>query len=272
MFAVLVADDLSPVGLALLQNAPDVQVTVAQRPDRARLLALIGDCDAVITRSATLLDAETFAAAKRLKVVARAGVGLDNVDIDAATRAGVMVMNTPEANTIAATEHTLAMLLALCRGLPLAQASLKSGEWNRSRFIGVQLFSKVLGVIGFGRIGAAVAARAQAFGMNVIAYDPYIAEEVAARAKVELVVALNDLLARADFVTLHMALTTETRAMISRDQIARMKRGARLINCARGGLVDEAALLDALESGQLAGAALDVFSEAPPQSETLRRI
>ncbi len=271
MFNILITDDISPAGLALLEQAPDVKAEVVRRPDRAQLLNLIGHYDAVITRSATSLSAEIFSAATQLKIAGRAGVGLDNIDIDAATAAGVMVMNTPEGNTLAATEHTFALMLALCRRLPLAYASLKNGEWNRTRFMGVQLFGKTLGVIGFGRIGSRVAARAQAFGMTVIAYDPYIAEEVAERAKVELV-ELNDLLARADFVTLHTPLIDETHGLLGREQLAQLKRGARIINCARGGLVDEAALLEALEAGQLAGAALDVYSEEPPRSETLRRL
>lgn len=272
MFRVLITDDISPAGLALLQSTPDVNVDIVTRPHPTQLRELIGHYDAIITRSATALDADLFAAAQRLKVAGRAGVGLDNVDIDAATAAGVMVMNTPEANTVAATEHTFALMLALCRNVPLAQSSLKRGEWNRARFMGVQLFGKTLGVIGLGRIGSRVATRAQAFGMNVMAYDPYIAEEVAERAKVELVAELDELLMQADFVTLHTPLSDETRNMIGRAQLARMKRGTRLINCARGGLVDEAALLDALESRQLAGAALDVFSEEPPQADILRRL
>ena len=168
-FRILITDDISPAGLALLQEAPDISVDIVKRPDHARLLELIGGYDALVTRSATPLDAETFGAAPRLKVAGRAGVGLDNVDVDAATAAGVMVMNTPEANTLAATEHTLAMMLALCRGLPAAHASLKGGEWNRSRFMGLQLAGKTLGVIGFGRIGSRVAVRARAFDMTVIA-------------------------------------------------------------------------------------------------------
>ena len=272
VFRVLITDDISSAGLALLQGAPDISVDIVKRPDRARLLGLIGSYDALVTRSATPLDAEAFAAAGQLKVAGRAGVGLDNVDVDAATAAGVMVMNTPEANTLAATEHTLAMMLALCRGLPAANASLKSGQWNRARFMGLQLAGKTLGIIGFGRIGSRVAVRAQAFGMTTIAYDPYIAAEVAERAHVELLARMEDLLARSDFVTLHTPLGAETQHLLGAPQLAQMKPGARLINCARGGLVDEAALLEALEAGRLAGAAIDVFSEEPPQSELLRRL
>ncbi len=271
-YKVLVTDDISPVGLALLRDAADVQVRVVKRPERAQLLDLIGDCQAVITRSATTLDAGVFAAAPQLKVAGRAGVGLDNVDVDAATRAGVLVMNTPDANTLAATEHTFALLLALCRNLPDAHASLKAGEWQRARFMGVQLFGKTLAVIGFGRIGSRVAARAQAFGMEVIAYDPYIASAVTERAKVALVPTLEEALACADFITVHMPLTAETRRLIGTDQLAHVRRGARLVNCARGELIDETALLDALESGALAGAALDVFSEEPPRSAALQRL
>ncbi|TMC58656.1 MAG: phosphoglycerate dehydrogenase [Chloroflexi bacterium] len=272
MFHILITDDISPAGLALLKNAPDVRLEVVTRPGSAQLLDLIRHCDAVITRSATTLDATVFAAASQLKVAGRAGAGLDNVDVDAATRAGVLVMNTPEANTLAATEHAFALLLALCRDLPEAHASLKRGEWQRSRFMGVQLYGKTLGVIGFGRVGSRVAARAQAFGMEVIAYDPYIAADVTTRAKVERVPLLEALLARADFISLHMPLTAETRRLVGADQLAALKPGARLVNCARGELVDESALLDALESGALAGAALDVFGEEPPRSEVLKRL
>ncbi len=271
-FNILITDDISRVGLALLQDAPDVQVAVVKRPTREQLLQLIPAYDALITRSATSLDAAVFAAAKQLKVAGRAGVGLDNIDVDAATRAGVLVMNTPEASTLAATEHTFAMLLALCRDLPNAEASLKRGEWNRARFMGVQLCGKTLGVLGYGRIGSRVAARAQAFGMSVLAYDPYIAGAVTECAKVELIHELDDLLARADFITVHMPLTHETRHMIGHEQFARLKRGARLVNCARGELIDEAALLAALDAGQVAGAALDVFSEEPPRSDCLKRL
>ncbi len=273
MYRILITDDLSREGLAILDAAPDVQYDVIKRPPRQELLARARDYDAIIIRSGTPLDAEVFAAAApRLRVVGRAGVGLDNLDVAAATRHGVLVMNTPEANTLAAVEHTLAMMLALCRRIPQAHASLRAGAWERSKFMGIQLSGRVLGIIGLGRIGSRVAARCQALGMEVIAYDPYISEDVAERLRVELVAELDELLARSDIITMHMPLTEETRGMLGEAQFARMKDGVRIINCARGAIVDEGALYRALVSGKVAGAALDVFSEEPPRSETLRAL
>lgn len=272
MFRILVTDDIGGQGRALLAAASDVETRYLKHPSRAELLAALAEADGVITRSGTPLDVECFAAAARLKVAARAGVGLDNVDVAAATQRGILVMNTPEANVLAAIEHTLALMLAMCRRLPEAQAHLKAGGWERSRFLGRQLFEKTAGVIGLGRIGARVAARCQAFGMHVLAFDPYISEEIAERIGAELVTDLDELLARADIVTLHTPLTGETRGMIGPAQIARMKRGVMLVNCARGGIVDETALLAALRSGQVAAAALDVFSEEPPRSFLLREL
>jgi D-3-phosphoglycerate dehydrogenase len=206
--------------------------------------------------------------AARLKVVGRAGVGLDNVDLETATARGVIVMNTPGANAIATCEHTFAMILALCRKIPQADASLRRGEWARSRFLGAQLYRKTLGIIGLGRIGQQVAQRAQAFGMDVLGYDPYISADLAHELGVTLV-SLDELLSRSDFITLHALLTPETRGLIGREALARVKPGARLINCARGELVDEAALVEALASGRLAGAALDVYSTEPPTDNPL---
>ncbi len=228
--------------------------------------------DALIIRSSVRVDADLLATTSRLKVIGRAGVGLDNVDIDAASLGGVIVMNTPGANSIATAEHTLAMLLALCRSVPQADASLQAGQWARSQFLGVQLYRKTLGVVGLGRVGAQVARRAQAFGMTVVAFDPYISDDVARELKVTLV-DWGELLARSDFITLHTALTPETRGLINAQALARMKPGARLVNCARGALVDEAALVDALRSGQVAGAALDVFADEPlPPDSPLRTL
>jgi len=201
MFRILITDDIGRAGLTLLEGAGDVQYDLVNLPDPGKLLETIGDYDAVITRSGTPLTAPVFQAARRLKVAGRAGVGLDNIDIDAATRQGVLVMNTPEANTLAATELTLALILALCRNLPRADASVKGGEWTRSKFLGAQLSGKTLGVIGLGRIGSRVATRCQAFGMKVVAYDPYIAEEAAERIHVGLVPSLEELLRAADLLT-----------------------------------------------------------------------
>jgi D-3-phosphoglycerate dehydrogenase len=235
-----------------------------------KTLQVIGDYDAVITRSGTSLTAAVFEAGRRLKVAGRAGVGVDNIDIDAATHRGVLVMNTPEGNTLAATELTMALMLALCRNLPRANASIRRGEWTRSKFIGVQLNARTLGVIGLGRIGSRVATRCQAFGMKVIGYDPYIAEEAADRIHVRLVSSLEELLRTAEIITVHTPLTGETRGMIGAKEIALMKDGVRLINCARGGILDEKALLDGLAGGKVAGVALDVYSAEPPGKELLR--
>jgi D-3-phosphoglycerate dehydrogenase len=266
---ILITDDIGPAGLALLDAAQDVQYDVVKLPSREKLIELIGDYEAVITRSGTPLTTATFAAAQKLKVAGRAGVGMDNVDVDAATLRGVLVMNTPEANTLAAVELTMTLLLAACRHLPLANASVKHGEWTRAKFLGTQLNEKTLGVIGLGRIGSRVATRCQAFGMHVIAYDPYIAEDVAGRLHVQLVADLAELLTRSDIITVHTPLTEETRNMIDARAIAQMKDGVILINCARGGIYDEQALLDALLSGKVARAGIDVYSSEPPKNDPL---
>jgi D-3-phosphoglycerate dehydrogenase len=272
MHKILITDDIGPAGLALLDAANDVKYGVINLPSREQLLAIIGEYDAVITRSGTPLTSDFFGAARRLKVAGRAGVGMDNVDIDAATLQGVLVMNTPEANTLAATELTLALMLTLCRHLPLANASVKRGEWTRSQFLGTQLSDKTLGVIGLGRIGSRVATRCQAFGMNVIAYDPYIAEEVAERLHVHLVGDLDELLTQSDIITVHTPLTDETRGMIGAREIAKMKDRVLLINCARGGIYAEQALYDGLVSGKIAGAAIDVYSVEPPKTDLLKQL
>jgi D-3-phosphoglycerate dehydrogenase len=272
MHKILITDDIGPAGLALLDAANDVEYTVMKLPPPEKLIEVIGEYDGVITRSGTAMTADVFAAAKKLRVAGRAGVGMDNVDIDAATLRGVLVMNTPEANTLAATELTMTVMLALCRNLPGANASVKSGQWTRSKFIGTQLNEKTLGVIGLGRIGSRVATRCQAFGMKVIAYDPYIAEEVAERIHVHLVTDLEELLTEADIITVHTPLTDETKGMIGPNEIAKMKDGVRLINCARGGIYEEQALVDALTSGKVAGAAIDVYSAEPPKSDVLKSL
>ena len=264
-FRILITDDIYTSGLELLQTETDVQADVAYGLSAAALCERISGYDAIITRSGTALDAAFFAASSgHLKVAARAGVGLENVDIEAATRAGVMVMNIPEVNAVAAAEMALALMLALCRHVPQSSALLRAGQWERLPFMGIHLEGKTLGLVGLGRVGRRVAARAHAFGMHVIAFDPYVPDEIADSLKVELVEALEPLLERADFVSLHCQLTDETRDLIGAAQIERMKPGARLINAARGGLVDETALLDALKAGRLSGAALDVYQAEPP--------
>jgi D-3-phosphoglycerate dehydrogenase / 2-oxoglutarate reductase len=266
---ILIADSLDPAGLELLQasGAEVHQLTAEERP---RVKDLLGDYDALVVRSMTKVTADLLAAGGRLKVVGRAGIGVDNVDVDAATERGILVVNAPTANLLSATEHTFALLLALARRVPAADASIKAGEWDRKSFTGVELQGKTLGVVGFGRIGQRVAARARAFDMAVVAFDPFLDPQAARRLEVELL-PLDELLARADVVTLHTPLTAETRNLLDRERLARMKPGALLINCARGGVVDEAALLAELESGHLGGAALDVFAEEPPRDLRLVR-
>jgi D-3-phosphoglycerate dehydrogenase len=272
MYHILITDDISPDGLALLDAASDVSYDVVKLPSRDKLIEIINGYDAVITRSGTPLDANLFQAARRLQIAARAGVGIDNLDVEAATRRGVLVMNTPEANTLAAVELTMALMLATCRRLVRANLSVQRGEWTRSKFMGTELRGKTLGVIGLGRIGSRVATRCQAFGMRVMAYDPYIVEEVAERIRVQLVADMDDLLTQADVITVHTPLTDETRGMIAAPQIARMKDGVYLVNCARGGIFDEQALYDALVSGKVAGAGIDVYSAEPPRSDLLRQL
>ncbi|MBI5300733.1 MAG: phosphoglycerate dehydrogenase [Chloroflexi bacterium] len=272
MHRILITDDLGPAGLAILDKASDVQYDVVKLPDRQKLIELIGEYDAIITRSGTPLDAASFQAARQLKIAGRAGVGMDNVDIDAATLRGILVMNTPEANMLAATELTMALMLALFRRVPWADQSIKRGEWTRSKFMGMQLADHTIGIIGLGRIGSRVATRCLAFGMRVLAYDPYIPEEIAERLRVHLVGDLDELLRESDLITLHTPLTDETRAMIGAEQIAKMKPGVRLINCARGGVIDEQALYDGLVAGKIGGAAIDVYSVEPPRTELLKKL
>ncbi len=264
-FKILITDDIYTGGPELLRDQEDVRLDVVYGLSAAELCGRIAGYDAVITRSGTALGADFFAsAAGHLKVAARAGVGLENVDVQAATKAGVMVMNIPEVNAVAASEMALALVLALCRNIPQSNAVLREGKWERLAFMGIHLEGKTLGLVGLGRVGQRVAARALAFGMRVVAFDPYVPDDVANTLKVELVEQLDDLLAQADFVSLHCQLTDETRGMIGVEQIERMKPGARLVNAANGGLVDEHALLDALKSGRIAGAALDVYQTEPP--------
>ncbi len=258
---ILIADSLAPAGAELLRESAEVDQL--RDEDRPRLVELIANYDAVIVRSGTEITREVLEGGERLKVVARAGVGVDNIDIAAATQRGVLVINAPTANSLSATEHTFALLLALARRIPSADASLKAERWERKRHVGSELQGKALGVIGFGQIGRRVATRARAFEMEVLAYDPFLQAEVARRLDVEPV-ALGDLLARSDFITFHTPLTDQTRNMLDESRIALMKDGAAVINVGRGGVVDAEALLAALESGKLAGAGLDVFPEEPP--------
>jgi D-3-phosphoglycerate dehydrogenase len=263
-YRILVTDPINDTGLEYLKSMEDVQVDVFHGLSATELCERIVHYDAVITRSGTALNATFFKAASgHLKIAARAGVGIENIDVQAATQAGAMVMNIPEVNARAAAEHAFALLLALCRNIPQANACLRQGMWERQLFLGTQLAGKTLGVIGMGRVGRLVAARARAFDMEVLAFDPYLPEEIANSLRVELVEEIDEIFPRADFITLHTQLTEETRNLLGAEEFARMKKGVRIINAARGGLVDEIALLGALKSGQVAGAGLDVFQTEP---------
>lgn len=269
MYRILVSDELEDTGLELLR-ASGHDVVCLDPKERARLPEVLGEFDALVVRSATKVTAELLSRGTRLRVVGRAGIGVDNVDVDAATARGILVVNAPTANLISATEHTFALLLSLARSLPAADASMKTATWDRKTFVGTELQHKTLGVVGFGRIGQQVARRARAFDMKVLAFDPFLDAEVVRRQDCEPA-ELEDLLARADVVTLHTPLSEGTRNLLSAERIAGMKPGAFLINCGRGGIVDEPALLAALDAGLLAGAALDVFAEEPPTDWALAR-
>jgi D-3-phosphoglycerate dehydrogenase len=258
---VLIAEELSAATLDAL--GPDFEVRNCDGANRAELLAELGKgVDAVLIRSATKMDAEAIAAAKGLKVIARAGVGLDNVDIPAATAAGVMVVNAPTSNIVSAAELAISLLLASARFISPAHAALKAGKWARSKYTGAELFEKTLGIVGFGRIGQLVAHRMQAFGMNVVAYDPYLQPAKAAQLGVELV-ELDELLKRSDFITIHLPKTKETANLIGVEALKKVKKEVRIINAARGGVLDEAALYDAIVEGRVAGAGLDVYVTEP---------
>ncbi|HSC70830.1 MAG TPA: phosphoglycerate dehydrogenase [Candidatus Methylomirabilis sp.] len=259
---VLVTDNLSPRGVELLRQTPGVEVEVRNKLAPEDLKTILRDMDALIVRSATKVTPDVLTAAPRLKVVGRAGVGVDNVDLEAATARGVVVMNTPGGNTVSAAEHTMSMLLSLAKQIPQATASMKGGKWEKGKFLSVELSNKVLGIIGLGRIGSEVARRAKPFNLRVLAFDPFITAEAAQALGVELV-ELPDLYRQSDFITLHTPLTEETKDLINAATIARMKDGVRIVNCARGGIVNETALCEALKSGKVAGAALDVFSQEP---------
>lgn len=258
---VLIAEELSPATLEAL--GPDFEVRHCDGANRSELLSALGQgVDAVLIRSATKMDAEAISAAKGLKVIARAGVGLDNVEIPAATAAGVMVVNAPTSNIVSAAELAIGLLLASARGISPANAALRNGKWARSKFTGVELFEKTLGIVGFGRIGQLVAARMQAFGMNVVAYDPYLQPARAAQLGVKLV-DLDELLRTSDFITIHLPKTKETANLIGEEALKKVKPSVRIINAARGGVLDEAALFTAISEGRVGGAGLDVFSTEP---------
>jgi D-3-phosphoglycerate dehydrogenase / 2-oxoglutarate reductase len=261
---ILVADKIAAEGIARLEQAAAVDVATGLSVEQ--LQGKIGDYDALVVRSETQVTEPIIAAGRRLKVIGRAGVGVDNIDVTAATRSGVVVVNSAQGNTTAAAEHAVAMLLSLSRKIPAADASLRRGEWRRGDFVGVEVYNKVVGVIGLGNTGREVARRCRGLGMRVLALDPFVTPEQAERAGVELV-ELEDLLRRSDYISVHTHLTPQTRGMLGERQFAMMRPGVRIINCARGGIVDEAALQQALEAGHVAGAALDVFDQEPPPAD-----
>ena len=264
---VMICDPISPKGIALLQQQPEFKVTVLEkRLAEAELLPLVGEVAAMVVRSETKVTKRVIEAAPELRVVGRAGVGVDNVDVETATQRGIVVMNTPGGNTISTAELTFSMLMALARKIPQAHGSMKAGEWNRKEFQGVELYNKTLGVLGMGRIGSEVARRAIAFGMRVLACDPYLSLSRAKALQVELV-ELDEIYARADFITVHMPMSDETRGMINAAAFAKMKKGVRVLNCARGGIIHEQDLYDAIKSGHVAGAALDVYETEPLPKE-----
>ena len=264
---VLVADPVSQRGVDELAAGGTLEVVVKTGLPEAELISIIPEFSALVVRSQTKVTAKVLEAAKNLKVVGRAGVGVDNVDIDAATKHGVIVMNTPGGNTISTAEHAFSLLVSIARSIPQADASVKAGRWDRKKYEGVELYDKTLGILGMGRIGSEIARRAIAFGMRVIAYDPYLSVSKARSLQVELIESIDELLPRCDFITMHMPLTDETKHMIDARRLALCKKGVRIVNCARGGLIDEAALGEALKSNQVAAAALDVFEVEPPPAE-----
>lgn len=261
-FHVLVSDSVNPKAVEVLQQA-GLKVTAPGQMKREETLAALADADALIIRSATKADAALIAAAPRLKVIARAGVGVDNVDLDAASVREIAVMNTPAGNTVATAEFAFGLMLALARHIPQAFDSMQAGKWDRKSYQGVELRGKTLGIIGFGRIGQAVGKRALAFEMRVIAYDPFIPAEAVAALGAEKVT-LDEIYAQSDFISLHSVITDETREMINSATLAKMKKGVRIVNAARGALINEADLAAAIRSGHVAGAALDVYGEEPP--------
>lgn len=265
---VLVSDPISPKGIDLLRREEGLEVDVKLGLSPQDLLQAIPEYEALVVRSETKVTAAVVDAARSLKVVGRAGIGVDNVDVEAASKRGIIVMNTPGGNTITTAEHTISMLLALARKIPQAYTSLREKKWERKRFVGVEIFNKTLGVVGLGRIGSVVADRAKGLAMNVVAYDPHISPEVAERLGVQFV-ELPELLRRSDFITVHVPMTPETRGLLGTEAFTQMKDGVRILNCARGGIVDEKALFEAVKSGKVAGAALDVFEKEPPKDNPL---
>lgn len=270
-FRVLISDALSKEAVEILQKEKEFKVDVNTKMTPEELKAAIKDYDALLVRSATKVTRDVIEAASKLKIIGRAGVGLDNVDVEAASKKGIIVVNTPAGNTISTAEHAFSMMMALSRNIPQADMSVKKGEWERKKFMGVELYGKTLGIVGLGRIGTEVAKRALVFGMKVMAYDPFLSAERAKELGIELVDIMT-IYKNADYITVHTPLTDETRHMISDKEFAVMKKSIRLINCARGGIIDEEALVRAIEAGKVAGAAFDVFEEEPPKNSKLAKL
>jgi D-3-phosphoglycerate dehydrogenase len=265
---VLVSDNIAPEGKAILEQAPGIEADVRAKVPADELKAIIKNYHGLIVRSATKVTPEVIAVADNLRVIGRAGSGVDNIDLPSASKRGVVVMNTPGGNTLSAAEHTLSLILALARHIPQATASIRAGQWEKNRFMGTEISDRTLGIIGLGNIGAVVAQHAESLGMKVIGYDPYLSSEVAAKKNVELL-SLDDLFARSDFITMHTPLTPSTKNLLNASAFAKMKKGVYIINCARGGIIDEVALHEAIISGKVAGAALDVFEKEPPGKSPL---
>jgi D-3-phosphoglycerate dehydrogenase len=263
---VLVADPIAPEGVEILKKSAEVDVKTGLKPEE--LVAIIGEYEGLMVRSETKVTAKVIEAGKKLQVIARAGVGIDNIDVESATQRGIVVVNAPTANTMAAAEHSIALMLALARNIPQAHESLKEGVWKRQNFVGVEVRNKTLGIVGLGNVGSEVARRVQGFHMRVLGYDPYVSPEYARNLRVELV-PLEQIIREADFITLHLPLTPQSKNMIGPKELSIMKANVRIINCARGGLIDEQALDEALREGKVAGAALDVFAQEPPKDSPL---
>lgn len=268
MYKILVSDPISPEGLKSLIDHKDFEVEINTELNESELVEKIGDYQGLIVRSQTQVTAEMIEAAPNLKVIARAGVGVDNIDVDAATKNGVIVINAPDGNTISATEHSMAMILSMARNIPQAHQSLKNGKWDRKTYRGTELYNKTLGVIGAGRIGLGVAKRAQSFGMHILAFDPYLSEDKAKELNVTRAT-VEEIAEQADFVTVHTPLTPKTKGIVGKDFFEKAKPTLQIINVARGGIIDETALLDALNNDQIQSAAIDVFESEPATSPLL---
>jgi D-3-phosphoglycerate dehydrogenase len=266
-YTILVPDNLEQSGLNLLRTIPEFEVRAPGKMTREQTLAEIAQADALIVRSDTKADPELLALAKKLKVIVRAGVGVDNINLDECTKLGIVVMNAPDGNTVSTAEHSFGLILALTRHIPRADASMRAGKWDRKKFMGVELQGKTLGIVGIGRVGRALAKRAIAFDMTVIAYDPFVKAEDARKVGVTLVSTLDELFAKADIISLHSTVSDDTRGLINAANIAKMKDGVMIVNVARGQLINNADLAAALKSGKVAGAAIDVYDVEPPAAD-----